>query len=194
MNEGPDGFMLPPVRVLQTMEETRQMIDQAMPDPDRRSGVILAGVNASDKGRVRSNWIIGLIDEIAGRPGRQSDIVYNYEVKQLAAERQGIVPESDDWYHQEGDALSLLCYNAQCYRRDDEARARDAQETADGWVKPTQDWLRERLGRKVEVLRSHEKKPARIAVFQGDLCIMPHGAKVKRYVIDPKFKCREVRS
>lgn len=68
---------------------------------------------------VKSLWLIALIDEIHA----SGKYPYNSTVKKLAEERLGFPPQSDTYYSREGDALSRLIYNAQCYRRSDLLRA-----------------------------------------------------------------------
>ncbi len=72
--------------------------------------------------RIKSLWIIGLINELLATSGR--DFVYNADVKKLAEQRLGYPPKPEAEYSNEGDALSLLIYNAQCYRRSDDLIAK----------------------------------------------------------------------
>ena len=66
--------------------------------------------------RIKSVWIIGLIDEIVA----SGKYPYNATVKKLACERLGYPSMSDAEYAKEGDNLSRLVYNAQGYRRSDQ--------------------------------------------------------------------------
>lgn len=64
--------------------------------------------------RVKSVWLIGLIEEIIATTGRY--FAYNSEVKRLAEQRLGYPAQNDAYYSKENNPLSTLIYNAQCYR------------------------------------------------------------------------------
>lgn len=100
-------FKNAPVATLATMDEVRE----AMTMP-RKS---CCGFTGLDIYRIKSTWLVGLIDEIAA----SGEFPYNATVKKLAEERLGLPPKSDAEYAHEGDVLSLLIYNAQCYRSSD---------------------------------------------------------------------------
>lgn len=91
--------------------------------------------------RVRSNFLISLIDEIEN----SGKFPYNVDVKILAFERLGIPRLSDKEMSKEGDPLSTLIYNAQNYRRSDMLRAA-------GFVPFTNEILENafKTGRKIE--------------------------------------------
>ena len=97
-----------PLATLATMEDVRAVLEL----PRKR----LLGVE--NEFRIRSEWLIALIDEIAA----SGEYPYNATVKRMAADRLGIPRQSDDWYAREGDVLSLLIYNAQCFRSSDKYR------------------------------------------------------------------------
>ena len=101
-------FMPEPSRILNTMEDVRE----AMQHPREDLGTNLLQYN------VKSQWLIGLIDELS-----VSGFVYNAQVKKLAEERLGLPARDDTYYSQEGDVLSLLIYNAQKYRNSDRLKA-----------------------------------------------------------------------
>lgn len=136
--------------------------------------------------RVRSEWLVALIGEIEA----SGQFPYNDAVKRLAEARLGYPPRFKDDYHDEGDTLSLLIYNASRFRRSDAARAREAREAADGWVRPTPEWLRERVGMRVEVLRVEGL--ARVELCDGKPVIRPPRTRVKAYALDT-IKVREAR-
>jgi hypothetical protein len=66
-------------------------------------------VSSRDVYRIKSTWLIALIDEIAA-----STYPYNSTVQRAAETRLGIPAQPDN-----GSLLSLLIYNAQGYRRSD---------------------------------------------------------------------------
>jgi hypothetical protein len=71
--------------------------------------------------RVKSVWLISLIEEIIATTGRY--FAYNSEVKRLAEQRLGYPAQNDAYYSKENNPLSTLIYNAQCYQRSDKLRA-----------------------------------------------------------------------
>ncbi len=93
--------------------------------------------------RIKSKWIIGLIDEIVST----GKYPYNADVKKLASQRLGYPAMSDAEYATEGDHLSRLVYNAQGYRRSD-------QLIAGGYAPFTREMLAEAhaAGAKVEIV------------------------------------------
>jgi hypothetical protein len=135
--------------------------------------------------RVRSEWLVALIDEL-----EEKGYPYNATVKREAEHRLGLPPRSEADYHQEGDTLSLLIYNAQCFRRSDAARVREAQEAADGWVRPTIEWLHERVGKRVEVLRVEGL--ARVELVDNKPAVRPPRTRNKLYQLDT-IKVRDAR-
>ncbi len=104
-------FMSTPSKMLATMEDVRAAIQ----DPALKTRS--AGLDAYS---IKSDWLISLIDEIVAQS--KDRFAYNAQVKRLAAERLGLPGCTEEYYHSEGDALSLLVYNAQNYRRSDELR------------------------------------------------------------------------
>ena len=105
-------FKPDPVLTLESMEDVRKWLD----NPVGWSRVIDGKM---DKWRIKSPWIIGLIDEIES----SGQYPYNAEVKWLAEERLGIPSGRVKRDSREGTPLSLLVYNAQCYRRSDKLKA-----------------------------------------------------------------------
>ena len=105
-------FKPDPVLTLETMEDVRKWLD----NPVGWSGII-DGI--MDKWRIKSLWIISLIDEIES----SGHYPYNAEVKWLAEERLGLPSGRPARDVREGTSLSLLVYNAQCYRRSDNLKA-----------------------------------------------------------------------
>ncbi len=91
--------------------------------------------NGNTRYRVRSQWLIGLIEEVMAREKRE--FAYNAEVKALASERLGTTLTHKQ-AAMEGDALSALVYNAQGYRRSELL-------VAEGFV-PLTDQLLEEVG------------------------------------------------
>lgn len=135
---------------------------------------------------IRSEWVVSLIDEIE----KSGQYPYNAVVKKLAWERLGYAPLKEADYANEGDTLSLLIYNAQCYRRSDRAKALDAAETAAGWVRPTEEWLKARVGKRVEVL-GVDDGPCRVDRTSGEVVVRPPRTRNKRYALD-QIKVRDV--
>lgn len=66
---------------------------------------------------IKPLWIIGIINELLARTGKS--FAYNADVKKECEARLGYPPKPDVEYCKEGDALSLLVYNAQCYHDSD---------------------------------------------------------------------------
>lgn len=102
-------FENPPIRILETMEDVRAAIAEA---PDRGH---ICGLKGLDAYRIKSVWLVSLIDEIVAG----GKYPYNADVKKLAEQRLGFPPKTYAQYSQEGDALSTLVYNAQKFRRSD---------------------------------------------------------------------------
>lgn len=101
-------FMNDPVVTLATQDDLREAIKQP------RNAC--CGCTSMFIYRIKSLWLISLIDEIAA----SGEYPYNATVKKLAEERLGMPPKSHSEYAREGDTLSLLIYNAQGYRRSDQ--------------------------------------------------------------------------
>ena len=59
--------------------------------------------------RVKSVWLISLIEEIIATTGRY--FAYNSEVKRLAEQRLGYPAQNDAYYSKENNPLSTLIYN-----------------------------------------------------------------------------------
>lgn len=95
------GFKKDPVLTLETIEDVRGAL--ANPVWETR-----------DRFEVKSVWMIGIIDEIVA----SGKYPYNNDVQRLAEKRLGIPPQPES-----GSPLSLLVYNAQCYRDSDRKRA-----------------------------------------------------------------------
>lgn len=104
-------FKEAPVLTLATIEDVRAVVDQPRNN--------LCGFSGSDIYRIKSTWLIGIIDEIEAS-GRYP---YNIDVRILAEQRLGLPPKTDAEYATEGTGISTLIYNAQCYRRSDNLRA-----------------------------------------------------------------------
>lgn len=96
-----------PVKVLDSMEDVRQ----ALSEPHNK----LFGFSGLECYRIKSLWLISVIDEIAA----SGQYPYNATVKKLAEEKLGLPPKTEVEYSREGDTLSLLIYNAQGYRHSD---------------------------------------------------------------------------
>lgn len=156
-------FMESPLQVLPDMEDVRKFI--ALPRP-----------NGCDSFRIKSVWIVGLIDEISAR----GEYPYNATVKRLAMDRLGMPRVSDAEYAREGDALSLLVYNAQCFRRSDMLRA-------DGFKPFTDELLTEAgAGGRIELLGSNmlggqARSILKVRDLGGKLYAMPPKAR-NRYL------------
>jgi hypothetical protein len=100
-------FMNEPVVTLLTQEDVREaMLHQ------RKE---CCGYKGSDIYRIKSAWLISLIEEIVAT----GQFPYNADIKKLAEQRLGLPAKPEAEYSQEGDVLSLLIYNAQNYRRSD---------------------------------------------------------------------------
>jgi len=123
-----------PVLVLDTMEQVREAMTH------NRNG--LCGFKGGDIYRVKSLWLISLIEEIAAK-----EYPYNATVKRLAEQRLEMPPKTWAEYSRENDSLSLLIYNAQCYRRSDKLRADGFEPFTNGVIKQAYQ-----LGKKLEVL------------------------------------------
>lgn len=95
-------FMPEPSLTLETQADLAAVL-ATMPEAEIRSC----------RQRIKSVWLIGLIDEIAA----SGQYPYNATVNKLACERLGL-PTADS--NHEGTALSWLVYNAQNFRRSDQ--------------------------------------------------------------------------
>lgn len=125
-------IMQEPMLTLATMEEVRAAIDTNA----RKVW------DSTLRWRVKSLWLIGLIDEVVA----SGEYPYNATIKKLAEQRLGLPPKLEREYSQEGDTLSLLIYNAQGYRRSDRL-------VAQGYRPCSQEMIEEahRTGRKLEL-------------------------------------------
>jgi hypothetical protein len=124
--------------------------------------------------RVKSVWLIGLIDEIVAAD-RERDFAYNLDVQRQAEARLGIPPMDEN-----DSPLSRLVYNAQQYRRSDRLRAEGFEPFTDDLV--ARAW---RSTRAIELQGENMlggTVRARLAVRQiaGKLYAMPPKAR-KRY-------------
>jgi hypothetical protein len=108
------------------------------------------GLSGLQQFSVKSIWLITLIDEIE-ESGRYP---YNAVVKRLAEQRMGLPPKTDTEYAREGDVLSLLIYNAQCYRRSDKMKA-------DGLFPFTEEVKRQAFEQKRTILCGSKKLKVR---------------------------------
>lgn len=163
-------FKEDPVLVLKDMEAVYDFAT----GPDRRKG---AGMDAY---RIKSLWLIDLIDEYA----TTGQYPYNSCIKKLAEQRLGFPPKSDAEYAREGDNLSLLIYNAQCYRHSDQLRAK-------GFVPLTAELI-ERLGEgsklalqggTILTIKSKHNRLYAMKPRARNFCVLPHGDPV-RVVLD----------
>lgn len=93
-----------PLMVLDDMEAVRQFLSAP------------ADLGTLGKYHVKSVWLIGVIDSIAA----EGKYPYNADVKRRAEAALGL-PASE--YGKEGDALSVLVYNAQKYRHREQRAA-----------------------------------------------------------------------
>lgn len=114
----------PPVAILETIEDVRAIMHQ---DPNR-----LMGFTGLDTFKIKSLWLISIINEILA--SGQRDFAYNADVKKLAEQHLGLPSKNDAEYSREGDALSRLIYNAQCYRRSDALLAEGYQPFTDEFL------------------------------------------------------------
>lgn len=137
--------------------------------------------------KIKSDWLITIVAEIVTRQG----IAYNAQVKKRAEEMLGMSPQNEAYYAKEGDTLSLLVYNAQCFYRQERDRAREAAEAAQGWIRPTEEWLASRVGDRLEVMGA--KKPGRVCLYEGRPAIRPYRAKNTVYSLQSeRLKVRPV--
>lgn len=159
-----------PVLILEDLEAVREFAT----GPDRRKG---AGMDAY---RIKSLWLISLIDEHVA----SGHYPYNSCIKKLAEQRMGFPPKPEAEYSREGDNLSLLIYNAQCYRRSDQLHA-------DGFIPLTTELI-ERLGEgsKLELqggtvltIKSKHGRLYAMKPHARNYCVLPHGDPV-RIVLD----------
>ena len=74
----------------------------------------MAGTNLPFAWRIKSCWLIALIDQYAAT----GQYPYNSAVQRVAEKRLGIAQQSDS-----GSALSQLVYNAQRFQRSDQLQA-----------------------------------------------------------------------
>lgn len=162
---------------LATMEDVRDAIARNLRESPEWKPILW---------RIRSQWLVSLILEIQA----SGQYPYNATVKQEAEARLGFPAQDSEYYHREGDTLSLLVYNAQCFLRSDKARQQEAQETADGWVRPTDEWLRARMGKHVDVLRAEGR--GRVDTLpSGAMCVRPARKRTKFYDLDT-IKVRDI--
>jgi hypothetical protein len=105
------SFKEAPSLVLDTQADVAEAIAA-----DWRANGCPAGAN---QWKIKSLWLISLID----RTVADGNYPYNATIKRLAETALGFAPKSEAEYSREGDTLSLLIYNAQCYRRSDALRA-----------------------------------------------------------------------
>ncbi len=104
-------FEREPVRVLESMEDVRAHLT------DRKGHC--CGLSGLDQYRIKSVWLVSLIDEIVAA----GKYPYNADIKKLAEQRLGLPARPDAEYSVENDSLSTLIYNAQKFRRSDALRA-----------------------------------------------------------------------
>jgi hypothetical protein len=114
LRSGASGFTDPPSILLHGIEGVRWAIDEANL-PEWKSHH-----KHPFEYCVHSDWIIGLIDEIAAT----GKYPYNADVHRLARQRLGLPALSEAENAKEGTPLSLLIYNAQGFRRDRDLRAK----------------------------------------------------------------------
>jgi hypothetical protein len=115
--------MKSPTRILQTMEDTREVINNAE---------WIETNKLHELKTVKSIWIITLINEVKA----SGQYPYNATIKKLARERLGLLALSDKENSQEGDALSWLIYTAQRYHESDNLQV-------EGYVPFTKELLQE---------------------------------------------------
>ncbi len=104
-------FPAEPLLSLETIEDVRAIL--AAPEVPE---ALWHGLN---RYRIKSKWLIDLINEYVAT----GQYPYNTSIKRLAEQRLGFPPKSEAEYAREGDRLSTLIYNAQCYRHSDIRRA-----------------------------------------------------------------------
>jgi hypothetical protein len=119
----------PPTTILTTQEETKayatnpnwlkptQRILAPHQEANLKALRIANNFTTDTSWTVKSLWLISLIDELAG--DQPDKVVYNAEIKAEAHKRLGLGTLTDKDAATEGDALSRLVYNAQCYRHSD---------------------------------------------------------------------------
>jgi hypothetical protein len=151
-------FKPSPVLVLETQEQVREAIATQQRDT-------LFGFRGMDIYRIKSLWLIDLIRDIISANGR--DFAYNADVKKLAEQRLGFPPKPEAEYSREGDVLSLLIYNAQCYRQSDELYAA-------GYVPFTEAMLAE----------AHQAQKAIVTL--GGKTLKPRVLNGKLYAMEPR--------
>jgi hypothetical protein len=103
-------FQPEPLITLLTMEDVHKALSKSKDAP--------FGLRGLDRYKIKSRWLIELIDEIVST----GSYPYNATVKRLAESRLGFPPKRDSEHSNENDTLSLLIYNAQSYRRSDRLR------------------------------------------------------------------------
>jgi hypothetical protein len=104
-----DPIMSLPMLILETRDEVAAAIDANLGTVWKREPYPFAY-------RIKSHWLIEVIREIVA----EGKYPYNSTVKKRAEEQLGLPPRSEAEYSTEGDTLSLLIYNAQCYRDSDD--------------------------------------------------------------------------
>lgn len=134
-----------PTHVLDTIDDVRDALANTdwikeTPTPitaDQEKNLQAAGIKArpttSHRFTTKSLWLISLIDELAG-PTNPDRTVYNSEIKAEAHKRLFGTTLTHADAAKEGDALSALVYNAQCYRHSDRL-------TQQGYVPLTQELI-----------------------------------------------------
>ena len=145
-------FKEAPVLVLETLEDVRTFIQK--PRNELKHLV-------SDQFRIKSLWLIALIDEIVAI----GKYPYNADVALLADERLGNPVKPYTEYSRDGTTLSLLVYNAQCYRRSD-------QLYADGYVPFTESVLKTAYEQGKGIHLRSESVPLRVRNKSGKLYAM----------------------
>ena len=142
-------LMPEPSLYLETIDDLRQALVDLSWD----------GKSYPSKWKVKSQWLIDLIEELS-----TDDFAYNSDVLREAEKRLGGYPDrTPAGYSQEGSPLSTLIYNAQRYRRSDKLKAL-------GYQPMTQELIEEAFqrGRKIDmqgvVLSVKEKSGKRYAM------------------------------
>lgn len=151
-------FKADPVLVLQGIEGVRAAL--AEPDPWFK----LVG----DRYRVKSDWLIDLIDEIAA-----TRYPYNAVIRALARERLGLPALSEAENAREGTPLSALVYNAQNYRHSDQLRAQ-------GYEPLTQE------------LAERAYAEGKVVIGQNETVLSPREVSGKVYLFKPRKRVNAV--
>lgn len=136
-----------PIMILRTMEDVRRTIAEPKAE-------YIKQFPGMGQFRIRSAWLVELIGEIE----TGGEYPYNATVKRLAEQRLGFAPKSDAEYSREGDTLSLLIYNAQCFRRSDKLKSA-------GYQPFTSELLQRAFkdGRKIETAGGSVLKPREVS-------------------------------